>query len=74
MFTIHLNKDISDGQQFSGVLEKFSFTSLFFLVETAKNNVFEDNGFSVTGFIKLRCRRLQTGLANLKKHQTFKKN
>ena len=44
---------------------------LRFLVKNAKNNIFEDKCFLSIFFIKLKCRRLQTGLAILKKHQTF---
>ena len=42
-----------------------------FLVKNAKNNVFEDKFFLVKYFLNSECRRLQTGLATLKKHQTF---
>ena len=56
------------GQQFSGVLEKFSCTSsgFFFWLKCEKKFFFEDKCFLVKCFIKLKCRRLQTGLAILK--------
>ena len=41
-----------------------------FLIKNAKN-VLKISGFLVKCFIKLKYRRLQTGLAILKKHQTF---
>ena len=36
-----------------------------------KKYVLKINGFGVNYFIKLKYRRIQTGLAILKKHQTF---
>ena len=58
--------------KFSGVFELFSFTLRgFFLVQKCKTQRFEENnGFGVL-FIELNCRWLQTGLADLKTHQTL---
>ena len=46
---------------------------LRFLVKNAKHNIFGDKCFLSKMFIKLKCRRLQTGLAILKniKHFNF---
>ena len=46
--------------------DKFSFTSSFFFVKNAKNNVSEGNGFGVKCFIKSKYRRIQAGLAIVK--------
>ena len=45
-------------------LEKFSFTSSFF-VKNAKKTFLKINGFGVKYFIKSKYRRIQTGLAIL---------
>ena len=42
------------GQKFSSVLEKFSYTSSFFLVKHAKNNIFEDKCFLSKMFYQIK--------------------
>ena len=49
-----------------------SFLSLYgFWVQKCKNQRFEENKVFGALFIELNCRWLQTGLADLKKHQTL---
>ena len=52
-------------------LEKFSFTSSLFWLKMQKTTFLKINGFGVKYFIKSKYRRIQTGLAILKKHHTF---
>ena len=52
--------------KFSGALEKFSF----FLRILGSKNAEENKGLGCS-FIELKCRWLQTGLANLKKKDTI---
>ena len=61
------------GQKFSGVLEKLSCTSSGFWIKMQNTTFLKINVFLVKCFIKLKCRRLQTGLAILKniKHFNF---
>ena len=58
------------GQQLSGILEKFSFTSLF-LVQNAKNNVFEDKWFSINRLYQIKMQAATNWSSQLKKHQKF---
>ena len=52
------------GQQFSGVLEKFSCT-LRFLVKNAKNNIFEDKCFFSKMFYKIKMQAATNWSSNL---------
>ena len=51
-------------------LEKFSFTSSFF-VKNAKNNVFEDKWFWSKIFYQIKIQANTNWSRHLKKHQTF---
>ena len=59
-----------NGQTFSSVFEQFSFTSKFFGLKMRKSTFFKNMVLRVV-FIKLTFRWLQTGLSDLKKHQTI---
>ena len=63
---MHLN-----GQQFSNVLEKFSFTSSFYLVKSAKNYVLEDKWFLSKMFYRIKMQDAPNWSSHFKKHQTF---
>ena len=52
-------------------LEKFSFTSSFFFVKNAKNNVFEDKWFWSKIFYQIKIQANTNWSSHLKKHQTF---
>ena len=54
-----------NGQTFSSVFERFSFTSNFFWVKNVKIDFLKKNGFE-SSFIKLTFGWLQTGLSDLK--------
>ena len=63
---MHFNREL-----FSGVLEQSSFTTKFFWLKRGNRPFLKKMGFGVV-FMKLKCRRqLQTGLPDLKKHQTI---
>ena len=57
------------GQQFSGVLEKFSCTSSL-LVKNTKN-IFEDKCFLSKMFYHIKMQAATNWSSHLKKHQTF---
>ena len=59
------------GQQFSGVLEKFSCTSSFFLVKNAKHNIFEDKCCLSKMLYQIKMQAATNLSSHLKKHQTF---
>ena len=54
-------------------LEKFSFTSSFFLflLKMQKNNVIEDKWFSSKLFYQIKIQASTNWSSHLKKHQTF---
>ena len=61
------------GQTFRSVFEQFSFTSKFFGLKMQKSTSLKKKmrvGF-IFFFFKLTFRLLQTGLSDLKKHQTI---
>ena len=63
-----------NGQTFSSVFQHFSINSKLFGLKMQKSTFFlRKNGFesSFFFFIKLTFRWLQTGLSDLKKHQTI---
>ena len=60
-----------NGLPFSSVLEQFSFTSKFFGLKIRKSTFFKEKMVLRVVFIKLTFRWLQTGLPDLKKHQTI---
>ena len=60
-----------NGQSVGGVSEQLSSTPQFWVLNR-KINVFEEKRVLSVVFIKLKCRWLQNGLADLKKHQTLK--
>ena len=59
------------GQQFSGVLEKFSCTSSFFWLKMQKTTIFEDICFSSKMFYQIKMQAATNWPSHLKKHQTF---
>ena len=61
----------SHGQKLSGVLEKFSCTSSFFLVKNANNNIFEDKCFLSKMFYQIKMQAATNWSSHLEKHQTF---
>ena len=60
-----------NGQTFSSVLEQFSLTSKFFGLKMQKSTLFKKKMVLRVVFIRLTFRWLQTGLSDLKKHQTI---
>ena len=52
-----------NGQKLRGVGENYSFSSQFFGQKMQKINAFEEKWLLSAFFIKLKCRRLGTGLA-----------
>ena len=58
------------GQTFSSVFKQFSFTSKFFGLKMQKQ-LFKKKIVLRVVFIKFTFRWLQTGLSDLKKHQTI---
>ena len=60
------------GQQFNGVLEKFSCTSsFFFLLKMQKNNIFEDKCLLSKRFYQIKMQAATNWSSRLIKHQTF---
>ena len=57
-----------NGPNFSGVSEQLYFTPQFF-VKNAKKITFLKKRVLCAVFIDLKCRRLQSSVADLKKHQ-----
>ena len=56
----------SNGQKFSRVLEKFSFTSSF-LIKNAKFNVFEEKWFLSKMFYHIKMQAAENWSSNIKK-------
>ena len=57
-------------QKFSGVSELLPFPSQFFGLKMEKSHFLQKKRFECI-FIELKCRWLQTSLADLEKHLTF---
>ena len=57
------------GQQISGVLEKYSFTSSFFWLKMQKKNVFEDKCFISIFFYQIKVQAATYWSSYLEKHQ-----
>ena len=60
-----------NGQMFSSVFEQFPYNSKFFGVRTAKIDFLKRKMVLRVVSIKLTFKWLQTGLSDLKKHQTI---
>ena len=60
-----------NGPTFSNVFEQFSFTSKFFGLKMQKSTFLRKNGFEVFFKKNIDVRWIQTGLSDLKKHQTI---
>ena len=59
-----------NGQKFRGVLEKCSFTSLFF-IKNAKINVFEEECFLMKTLYQIKMQAATNWSSHLNKHEIF---